>query len=201
MQAAKQFAMNVIRKTGSQDAMPRMFFVWLLLLPFGESLKEPSSVSIYSDSEYSECKKFLVEFMPTCDTNLSYGYIEENIGLALKARKQHDWASSVPWEIFLNDVLPYAILNEPRDSLRKSFHKIFTPWLLNTSTITEAALLLNKDLWKVWGIHFKANQTPEILSPSQVCVAPGCDSVLYIICMHAQYNSISLGTLKPHCTS
>jgi hypothetical protein len=39
----------------------------------------------------------------------------EHVKLALAARYASPWASSVPWSIFLNDVLPYASLDEPRD--------------------------------------------------------------------------------------
>jgi hypothetical protein len=34
---------------------------------------------------------------------------------SLKARRATSWASAVPWAVFLNDVLPYAALTEPRD--------------------------------------------------------------------------------------
>ena len=41
----------------------------------------------------------------------------------------------------------------------------------NASSIGEAAMSVNKNLWSIedyWDIHFKPNQSPEILSPTQV---------------------------------
>ncbi len=62
-------------------------------------------------------------------------------------------------------------MDEDRDGCRHSFHPLVTPMIANTSSTGEAALLINKDIWSLkdyWDIHFKPNQSPEILSPSQV---------------------------------
>jgi hypothetical protein len=34
---------------------------------------------------------------------------------------------------------------------------------------TEAAMAINRGIWQFWGIVFKPDQTPEIMSPSQAC--------------------------------
>jgi len=44
----------------------------------------------------------------------------ENLRLALEARERFPWAKEVPERIFLNEVLPYASLDEPRANLRQS---------------------------------------------------------------------------------
>ncbi len=73
----------------------------------------------------------------------------------------------MPWAIFLNDVLPYASLDEPRDAWRAAFHPMLQDMVIGAKSTTEAAQLLNRDLWGLWGIVFKPDQTPEIMSPTQ----------------------------------
>jgi hypothetical protein len=59
---------------------------------------------------------FLIANMPQRDlTSLSKDFLVENVSLAYQAREATPWAKAIPEEIFLNDVLPYANLNEPRD--------------------------------------------------------------------------------------
>ena len=62
-------------------------------------------------------------------------------------------------------------MDEDRDGCRHSFQRLVEPMIENTSSIGEAALSVNKNLWSIkdyWDIHFKPNQSPEILSPTQV---------------------------------
>ena len=61
-----------------------------------------------------ECDAFLRRFMPATDRgNLSEQYLSDTIDWALTARAEHAWAAAVPFDIFLNDVLPYARLTAP----------------------------------------------------------------------------------------
>ena len=59
-------------------------------------------------------------------------------------------------------------VDEPRDNWRAMFFQRFLPLVQNASSLSEAALTLNKEIWSIWGITFKSNQTPEIMSPFQV---------------------------------
>jgi len=62
-----------------------------------------------------EAARFLLEHMPPEDRSaLSLEYLTENLELAFKARAEFSWAADVPEAIFLNDVLPYAVFDEPR---------------------------------------------------------------------------------------
>ena len=63
-------------------------------------------------------------------------------------------------------------LDEDRDGCRHAFRPLVTPLLGNATTTGEAALQINKLLWSTWGIKFKPNQTPEIMSPTQVTYHP-----------------------------
>ncbi len=56
-----------------------------------------------------ECEAFLRKSWPPSDAStLPQSYLDETVGLALDARRAHDWAEAVPWPLFLNYVLPYA---------------------------------------------------------------------------------------------
>ena len=67
-------------------------------------------------------------------------------------------------------------VDEMRDNWRPLFHERFNPFIINATGISEAALLLNQNIWPIWNITFRANQTPDIMSPSQVCNAAICAS-------------------------
>lgn len=55
-----------------------------------------------------ECEAFLKQNKPRWDDSIAETYLQTNIALALAARSLSSWAATVPWPIFLNDVLPYA---------------------------------------------------------------------------------------------
>ncbi|KIZ07847.1 transglutaminase domain protein [Monoraphidium neglectum] len=94
--------------------------------------------------------------------------------LALRARRGAAWARAVPLKIFLNDVLPYRHLDEPYQPWRKLFFQKLAPLVAGASSITEAAQIINRDVWALFSdppIHFVPDQAPEILSPAQVIAA------------------------------
>jgi hypothetical protein len=50
--------------------------------------------------------------MPAHDKDsLPDGYLEDNVAMALEARRSSSWAAAVPLDIFNNYVLPYASLS------------------------------------------------------------------------------------------
>ena len=62
-------------------------------------------------------------------------------------------------------------VDERRDNWRPLFQERFSPLLSDAAGISEAALTLNREIWQFWNITFKANQTPDIMSPFQVLSA------------------------------
>ena len=59
---------------------------------------------------------FLVQNMPTADLqSLSAAFLVEEVNLAYQAWEQSPWHERVAKELFINDVLPYACLNEERE--------------------------------------------------------------------------------------
>ena len=73
--------------------------------------------------------KFLVENMPQGDLDsLSSAFLLENVALSYESRK-FPWAKSIREEMFLNDVLPYASVNEQRDNWRRIARDLCLPWI------------------------------------------------------------------------
>ena len=65
---------------------------------------------------------YLVAGMPTPDLrNLPAWYLLENVALAHASFAGSPFAKSVPNEVFLDAVLPYAHINERRDDWRADF--------------------------------------------------------------------------------
>jgi transglutaminase-like putative cysteine protease len=122
--------------------------------------------------EFKDSLQFLLEYMPETDKGVvSEAQLSDHARLALRARNRFSWARDVPWKIFLNEVLPYRSLDEPYDHWRPDFFDRFAPMVEEAASITEAAMILNRDIWSIWGLVFKSDQAPEILSPSQVIQA------------------------------
>lgn len=117
---------------------------------------------------------FLIQHMPQRDLDeaeLTAGFLLAQTRLALEARAATKWAQDVPWELFLNDVLPYAVLGEPRDGdWRGMFWPRFQHVVASAGSLTEAAQALNANLWATWQppLRFVADQTPAIMSPFEV---------------------------------
>ena len=74
--------------------------------------------------EYREALAFLLVNMPDRDLmKLTGDYVMKNVELAYEARSAHPWTASVPKEIFFDDVLPYANVNESREDLADGFRE------------------------------------------------------------------------------
>lgn len=58
-------------------------------------------------------------------------------------------------------------LDERRDRWRPLFRARLAPLAADARSLTEAALQLNARAWGLWGIEFRADSTPDVLSPFQ----------------------------------
>ncbi len=64
--------------------------------------------------------EFLVAGMPPEDLrSLKADFLTQNLDLAFQAREEFPWAAQVPEDVFFNDVLPYAVFDETRETWRK----------------------------------------------------------------------------------
>ena len=71
---------------------------------------------------------FLIENMPDSDLkSLKADFLLNNTALAYKARNEVPWGKDIPEKLFLNDVLPYANVDEVRDAWRQEFYDLCMP--------------------------------------------------------------------------
>jgi len=73
--------------------------------------------------------RFLLTHMPESDLqSLSSGFLLENVDYAYRAWKESPWKSQVSEQLFFNQILPYASINERRDAWRRSFYERLKRW-------------------------------------------------------------------------
>ena len=112
--------------------------------------------------------EFLVEHMPARDReSLSAEFLTQNHDLALNARAEFPWAKNVPEEIFLNDVLPYAVFDETRESWRADFLNRARPLVKSAMTASEAAQILNREFFKLLNVHYNTGRKAPNQSASE----------------------------------
>lgn len=111
---------------------------------------------------------YLVEGMPSWDLKgLKKDFLLENLSLALKARKTFAWAKELPEEVFWNDVLPYASLDETREGWRQDFYERSSNIVKDCKTATEAVQALNKEFFKQYKVHYNTGRKRPNQSPSE----------------------------------
>jgi hypothetical protein len=116
--------------------------------------------------EHLEAVEFLIENMPERDlTSLSARFLLENTRLAFDAWNNAPWKERIPREVFLNNILPYANINERRDEWRFDFRTRFLPLIDGATSPSHAAALLNQKLFPLVNVRYstqraKADQSP-----------------------------------------
>src|SRR5262245_30395249 len=111
--------------------------------------------------------EFLIANMPDTDlATLRADFLLTNTKLAYQARAEFPWGKDVPEKVFLNDVLPYANVDEKRDAWRQEFYDLCKPIAKECKTPTELTQRLNKELFKSLKLGYSterraANQSPK----------------------------------------
>ena len=109
----------------------------------------------------NEGMEFLLANMPEADKQLSTAFLTENVRLAYQAMDEVPWGRGIPKDIFLNDVLPYASINERRDNWRKDFHGRFIKIAQNSGSIDKAVKALNACVFKKLRVSYHATRRPK----------------------------------------
>jgi hypothetical protein len=111
---------------------------------------------------------FLVEHMSERDLrSLGSELLIENLDCAMRARAEFDWCRTLPEEIFLNDVLPYASLDETRERWRPAFFEQCRDIVKGCSTAAEAAQALNRELFNAINVHYNTGRKRPNQSPAE----------------------------------
>lgn len=75
-----------------------------------------------------EAMAYLIAWMPQGDRDtMNLDLLKENVAYACRVRSEFSWTKALPDSIFLNEVLPYAVVDETRDSWRQDFYNRFAP--------------------------------------------------------------------------
>lgn len=111
---------------------------------------------------------YLLTYMPLNDLKtLEPSYVAEMIRLAYAGRKATAWGPRVPREVFLDAVLPYASVTEPRRSMRAEFQKKYLPLAKKAKTPGEAALAINATLFRDYKVTYNTKRLRTDQSPPE----------------------------------
>lgn len=116
---------------------------------------------------------------------LSDGIVNQTVYYSLQARSLFPWTDDIPEDVYMEYVVPFGIVNEPRVDYRSLFFDTLKDSLKHyersegNSTkstqdqIKDVVKLINTHLWSLMGrdskpIVFKASQTPRIIDPLSV---------------------------------
>ncbi|MEO1614836.1 MAG: transglutaminase domain-containing protein [Planctomycetota bacterium] len=153
-----------------------------------------------SPQAQQEAMRFLVQFMPVADLrSLSAEYLLENVRLAYEAIETAPWGDSVPKEVFFNDVLPYASINERRDRWRADFRARCLPMIKGTKSPSEAVAKINQQLFQQVGVKYstkrkKADQSPYESMESGLASCTGLSVILVDACRSVGIPARLVGT-------
>lgn len=132
--------------------------------------------------------EYLIRYMPERDLReLSADYLLENVAYAYEAWRKAPWHAHVSEEIFLNDILPYASINERRDRWRKDFYERFREQVAGIETPGAAAVKLNQTIFGQLNVKYstrrrKADQSPYESIESGLASCSGLSVLLIDAC-------------------
>lgn len=103
--------------------------------------------------------RFLVSNMPADDfATMDMAAVLDDVHRACAARAAVPWGRDIPEDVFLNYVLPYVNLTEPREPWRAEFMEKFLPLVRELRSSGEAAVRLNAEIWKMLGVKYAAGR-------------------------------------------
>ena len=109
---------------------------------------------------------YLLVWMPRGDRDtMRLDLLHENVAYAYRARAEYPWTQALPDSIFLNEVLPYAAVDEVRDSWRPDFYARFGRRVAGCRDLREALDAVNRSIVAEVEVEYntareKTNQSP-----------------------------------------
>lgn len=162
----------------------------------GELIQALNAVSY----EHREALEFLIQHMPESDLQkLTANYLLENVTLAYQGINQVPWGKTIPNAIFLNDILPYANVDETRESWRKEMLERCLPLVKDCQSPGEAAQKLNRELFGLVKVRYstsrkRANQSPSESIAQGVASCTGLSIILADACRSVGVPARLVGT-------
>ncbi len=132
--------------------------------------------------------RFLVAHMPERDLkSLTADFLATNARYAYQARNEAPWKDRLPEDVFFNDVLPYASINETRDDWRKDFYERFHSIVKDIDSPGLAAATLNQQVFPLVNVKYStarrmADQSPYESIESGLASCTGLSVLLVDAC-------------------
>ncbi len=102
---------------------------------------------------------YLLKYLPTRDLeSMPPNALAANVVLAYRARSEVAWGARLPEDVFLDAVLPHASVTEPRQSMRAEFHDRYLPTVKDCKTPGQAALQVNKALFRDYKVTYNTRR-------------------------------------------
>ena len=118
--------------------------------------------------EQREGMAYLIAYMPACDIEtLNLGVLQENVAYGYKALSEFPWTQALDKEIFYNEVLPYASMDETRENWRPKFYEMLYPLVKDLTTIEQAVDTINKSLRDLVKVEYNTKRKKPNQSPSE----------------------------------
>jgi hypothetical protein len=144
--------------------------------------------------------QFLVAHMPDRDLqSLSSEFLVDNVRCAYRVWREAAWKDRVPPDVFLNDVLPYANINERRDNWRRDFCERFGTLVRDARSPGQAATILNQRIFGMVNVKYstrrpKADQSPQESIEAGLASCTGLSILLIDACRAAGVPARLVGT-------
>jgi hypothetical protein len=132
--------------------------------------------------------EYLVANMPEPDLrSLTAEYLIDNVSLAYQSWGRAPWRESVPHEVFLEAVLPYAVIDERRDYWRRELQSLCLPLVSGVGNSGQAATTLNREIFPRLGVQYnversKNNQSAREVMAEQKATCTGLSILLIQAC-------------------
>lgn len=160
------FAQPKPAMTTTQPSVP----AWMATVISRTGKNRPQIITAWNQTppEQREGMRFLLENMPDSDLqSLSATYLQEQVALGYQALAGAPWKGRIPKAVFLNDILPYAILNEERDASRKMLREKSLPLIADCRTPGEAAMRLNERLFPLFKVRYSTERKRPDQNPTE----------------------------------
>lgn len=152
------------------------------------------------DAKHREAADFLLTHMPEPDLReLPPALFVENLLLAEEAMSAAPWRAKIPRDVYLNDILPYASVNERRDNWRRVLREKCASLVADCQTPGEAAQRLNQKLFKLVNVKYstkrkRADQSPLESMESGLATCTGLSILLVDACRSVGVPARVVGT-------
>ncbi|MEZ6319306.1 MAG: transglutaminase domain-containing protein [Phycisphaerales bacterium] len=156
-------------------ARPLYVLAWValtLVAPSAHAAPSPWDAFVeHASANHADAGRTAAEFLrdnrPLRDADLDPAILEHNLEYALRARNEFPWARAVPDAMFLNDVLPYAVLDETREDWRPPMYARCREIVQGCETATDAIRSLNRDVFKLVNVHYNTDRERPNQSPAE----------------------------------